>query len=61
MPLLLRLNEWQHPDRDKGETPAYSESFQMIAEVIARDDPWLYQPTQPPNTHWSNYPMAGEV
>jgi hypothetical protein len=59
MPLLLRLNEWWHPDRDEGETPADSESFQMIAEVIAKNDPSLYQPTEPPNTHWSNWPIAG--
>ncbi|MDP9173315.1 MAG: hypothetical protein M3O30_05555 [Planctomycetota bacterium] len=59
MPLLLRLNEWRHPDWDKGETPADSESFQMIADVIAHNDPSLYQPTEQPNTHWSNWPMAG--
>lgn len=59
MPLLLRLDEWRHPDRDKGETPADSESFQMIADMIAHNDPTLYQPTEPPNTHWSNWPTAG--
>jgi len=61
MPLLLRLDEWRHPDRNKGETPADSESFQMIADVIAHNDPSLYQPTQPPNTHWSHWPMAGTL
>jgi hypothetical protein len=59
MPLLLRLDEWRHPDRDKGETPADSESFQMIADVITHNDPSLYRPTEPPNTHWRNWPMAG--
>lgn len=59
MPLLLRLDEWRHPDRDEGETPADSESFQMIADAIAANDPKLYQPTEPPNTHWRNWPMAG--
>jgi hypothetical protein len=59
MPLLLRLNEWRHPDRARGEMPADIHSFQMIAEVIARNDPTLYQPTERPNTHWSNWPMAG--
>lgn len=61
MPLLLRLDEWRHPDRERGETPADSETFQMIAEAIAHNDPLLYQPTLPPNTHWSNYPIAGVV
>jgi hypothetical protein len=59
MPLLLRLDEWRHPDKVKGEAPADSESFQMIADVIAHNDPSLYQPTEPPNTHWRNWPMAG--
>ncbi len=59
MPLLLRLDEWWHPDRNNGATPADSESFQMIAEVIAQNDPSHYRPTVPPNTHWSNWPMTG--
>ncbi len=61
MPLLLRLNEWLHPEGIEMETLGQSESFQMIAEVIANDDPSLYQPTLPPNTHWSNWPNAGIV
>ena len=61
MPLLLRLDEWRHPDRDKGETPADGESFPMIADVIAYNDPSLYRPTVPPNTHWTNWPMAGMI
>jgi len=60
MPLLLRLNEWRHPDGVE-EMLWQSESFQMIAHVIANDDPLLYQPTVPPNTHWSNWPMAGDI
>ena len=61
MPLLLRLDEWRHPGAVAGERPSDSESFQMIADVIAHNDPSLYQPTEPPNTHWSNWPMAGTV
>lgn len=59
MPLLLRLDEWRQPDIL--ELPANSESFQMIADAIARNDPSLYQPTEPPNTHWRNWPMAGTI
>lgn len=61
MPLLLRLDKWRHPDRDKGETPADSESFQMIADVIGHNDPSFYQPRVLPNTHWSNWPLAGTM
>jgi hypothetical protein len=59
MPLLLRLDEWRHPEIN--EEPYQCESFQMIAEAIAHNDPSLYQPTELPNTHWSNWPMAGTI
>lgn len=61
MPLLLRLDEWRHPDATLREGVADSESFRMIAEVIAKNDPSLYRPTVPPNTHWRNWPMAGTI
>jgi hypothetical protein len=59
MPLLLRLNEWRHPEVN--EELYECESFQMIADVVARNDPSLYRPTERPNTHWSNWPMAGTI
>jgi hypothetical protein len=58
MPLLLRLDEWFHP---VDCLPGMCETFHMIAEVIAKNDPTIYQPTQAPNTHWSNWPMAGQI
>jgi hypothetical protein len=61
MPLLLRLDEWFHPDGIEICSPGQCETFQMIAEVIAHDDPSLYQPTVRPNTHWSNWPNAGSI
>jgi len=60
MPLLLRLREWRHPD-SISEMPGMGETFHLIAEVIATNNPSLYQPTEPPNTHWSNYPIAGVI
>lgn len=59
MPLLLRIDEWRHPGIN--EAPYQCESFQMIAAAIAQNDPSLYQPTEPPNTHWRNWPMAGTI
>jgi hypothetical protein len=59
MPLLLRLDEWRHPDREKGEDPENSDLFKMIAEAIAANDPDIYQPKESPNTHWRNWPTAG--
>lgn len=58
MPLLLRLDEWHHPDEEK---PSDTECFLMLAKAIAADDASLYRPTEPPNTHWSNWPFAGSI
>lgn len=61
MPLLLVLNEWRHPDWTKEEMPADSESFQLIAEVLQTGEPERYRPTEPPNTHWRNWPYASII
>ncbi len=55
LPLLLRLDEWRQPDKRTGETPADSESFQMLAEVICEGDSTLYRPSVPANTDWTNW------
>ncbi len=61
VPLVLRLDEWHHPDVSAGELPSNSEAFKMIAEVLATGDASRYKPTQEPNTHWSNWPMGGDL
>jgi hypothetical protein len=60
MPLLIRLNEWRHCDVAM-QVPGDCETFQMIADAIVQNDPSRYNPTQPPNTHWSNWPDAPMV
>src|SRR5205823_2651741 len=59
LPLLLRLDEWRHPDLANDEWPSQTEAFRMIAAVLVHRDPKRYQPTEPPNTHWSNWPEGG--
>jgi hypothetical protein len=59
MPLLLRLEEWEHPDNERGETPGTTECFRLIADAIEANSPLRYKPSRPPNTHWSNWPNAG--
>jgi hypothetical protein len=61
LPMILRLDEWHHPDLAEGELPSRSRTFQMIAEVLATGDPTRYQPTQEPNTHWSNWADGGTL
>jgi len=61
LPCILRLEEWHHPDLCAGELPSQSETFQQLAEVLTSGDVSFYRPTQPPNTHWSNWPEGGSL
>jgi len=61
LPLVLRLDEWHHPDLSSGEIPSENETFRMIADVVASADHSLYRPTREPNTHWSNWPNGGSL
>jgi hypothetical protein len=61
LPIILRLDEWHHPDLADGELPSRSRTFQMVAELVASGDSKHYQPTQEPNTDWSNWPDGGAL
>ena len=57
---IMVLDEWAHPDVLDGSTlPSSSETFQQLARVLATGDLSAYNPTEPPNTHWSNWPEGG--
>lgn len=65
---ILVLDEWHHKDfnpitlsSDEIEInkPSSYETWNLLADVIERNDPTLYKPTLKPNTRWSNYPDAG--
>jgi hypothetical protein len=60
LPQVLMLDEWHQPDLYEA-VPSASQAYQMIAEVLASADPSRYRPTEPPNTHWSNWPESGEL
>ncbi len=61
LPLAFHLDEWHHPDLVRGELPSESRTFQMLADAIVGDNPSHYEPTQPPNTHWRNWPNGGSL
>lgn len=61
VPLILRLDEWHHPDVVEGEQPSQNETFQMIADVLVSGNMTLYQPALPPNTHWKNWLESGTL
>ena len=59
---ILQLEEWRHPNVvDNYERPSGSETFQQLANVLATGDKSLYRPSQPPNTHWRNWPDGGSL
>lgn len=52
---VIQLEEWHHVGQERWEKPSESETFQMLAKVLATGDPTGYRPSLPPNTHWSHW------
>jgi hypothetical protein len=62
MQQMLQLEEWHHPNVvDDDDRPSGSATFQQLAQVLATGDVGHYRPTQPPNTHWRNWPDGGSL
>jgi hypothetical protein len=62
MQQILQLEEWHHPNVvDEDDRPSGSETFQQLAQVLATGDVGHYNPSQPPNTHWRNWPEGGRL
>ncbi|MHA7854831.1 DUF7003 family protein [Marinobacter shengliensis] len=57
----LEVEEWNHPDITGEELPSQKETFQQIASVLITGRVSAYQPSEEPNTHWSNWPEAGTL
>jgi uncharacterized protein DUF7003 len=60
LPEVLRLDEWHQPDIIDRQ-PSETETYRLLAEVLATANPTRYRPTLPPNTHWSNWPDSGSL
>jgi hypothetical protein len=58
---ILQLEEWRHPNLVEGDLPSQSETFQQLAQVLVTGDRGFYEPSQPPNTHWKNWPDGGSL
>lgn len=61
LPLMLTLDEWNHPDVVNGQMPSRTEAFQQLAEVLVTRDTTRYAPSLEPNTHWTNWPEGGAL
>ena len=59
---ILTLEDWHHPDVvDPDALPSRTETFQQLAQVLSAADPALYDTSEQPNTHWSNWPEGGTL
>ena len=58
---IMQLDDWHHPDTVTGEVPSETETFRQLAEVLVSGDLSQYKPSEPPNTHWSNWPDGGTL
>ena len=61
MDLLLKLDDWNHPDISNGALPSSSEDFTQIAKAIANNSFEEFQPSKKQNTHWSHWPLGGTL
>ncbi len=58
---LLVLEDWNHPDLVGDARPSESATFRQLAQVLVTGDVGLYRPSDPPNTHWRNWPDGGSL
>lgn len=61
MKQLMMLDEWHHPNIVADDRPSRSQTFQHLARVLETGDVREYTPTEPPNTHWRNWPDGGSL
>jgi hypothetical protein len=62
LPLVLRLDDWEHPRLLEGEMPSQSASFRRIARVLEKRDPTLWELKQGEgNVHWKHWPNSGNL
>lgn len=58
---ILQLDEWHNPDPRVDELPSHLETFRQLADVLISGDVSKYRPSELPNTHWRNWPLAGTL
>ena len=61
MKQIMLLDEWHHPDLVNGQTPSQTETFQLIANVLEKNEPELFSTVEPVNNHWKNWPEGGTL
>ena len=58
---ILLLDDWHHPDAAGGQHASDTAAFRSIARVLVTGDVRDYDPSEAPNSHWSNWPDGGTL
>lgn len=70
IPFLGSIENWYHTNciassvtkgKFLGTMPSQNETFQLIAKCLVNQDMSFYKPTLSPNSHWRNWPRAGQL
>jgi hypothetical protein len=61
MEQIMMLDDWNHPDIVNGQLPNQTKTFQNLATVLEKNDPSLYEASEPANNHWKNWPEGGSL
>ncbi|MDX2283487.1 MAG: hypothetical protein NW241_04965 [Bacteroidia bacterium] len=56
----IKRDDWNRKVWENSR-PSSSETWKLIASVIASNDSNEYKPTLEPNTHWKNWPDSGSL
>jgi hypothetical protein len=62
IPLILQIDEWDHPRLLEGEIPSGSIAFKQVAKVLSTQDRSLWKfEAEEGNVHWRNWPQSGSL
>lgn len=61
IPHFFTLGKWNHPCIAKREKPSQSQTFRQIANAMQTGDFNKITSPDPPNTHWSHWPLGGTL
>ena len=59
LPGLLTVDQWVHPDVNKGVLPSATPMFRMLAKTLVSGDKDFWTMRELPNTHWKHWPAGG--
>ncbi|GAB4051003.1 DUF7003 family protein [Spirosoma litoris] len=65
LPCIMSIDQWHHKsysaEYNYGVKPSEYETYRMVAQILATQDPTRWKPTLEPNNDWRNWPEAGSL